>query len=665
MEPLSLSATLDMCLQKAAVLDSSFHQGPLRCLRKHDGRFEIVPFTEDKFYIAVSYSWPSQEFSRLHTSNEAVEIHQDDHLIQSSNFTKFMSDALKDFVVRDGLALWLDYHCINQRDSTEKDMQVAAMDSIFSNAAFTAVMLEDVSISREEFEILKREKKSHQRERHLSIVRRILSARLFTRAWCSQESLLSRKATIFVHHTDNPSEPISFGFGTLRSWMDLAIRSDPSIPRLYQQLPIEGPHGGTFTALKSFAWAYGVVLSQNCFNVYDKVSLTLNLMRVSYDQHIIGLPNDSDKSHNGETNVTKILNLFAVLQKDYSLLQANHYDQHPRGQSLDLLSFKDTTLLPPSFTWAGIPISGDRASERWHAKRYDTDLDPDAHISSAGLIVRGLVARIESIRIWKIARSGDQLNIKVNDEEAIIDATYLQSRSESQTMGQSLQVLHDIVYAIEAFDAKKVFPFFVPTGGNWEVLSYEIRGSILQDATKRFINPSSKYRLLAAALSCLQQDGVIKFDELRLLDTARSTAFGYIPLEYTLITNHSPLLKSRQVLFQPYIMRPKVIDNHVMTSNLLVLDEDVLDEDAEYRPHSFTALTEAWTVDSRTDSPEDLAKEIQDLNLGDGISKTSTLSTELEDESEAIRVYPSIVNLRAIQLQLSRTLCREARFTIC
>ena len=195
-------------------------------------------------------------------------------------------------------------------------------------------------------------------------------------------------------------------------------------------------------------------------------------------------------------------------------------------------------------------MPGDRLSECWDAQRYYVDLDPDAHLSLAGLTVKGLAVKIRSIKRWRIERSEDRLNVWVDNERTIIKPTFLQSHSESQTMGPAMQILNDIVEAVEALNAIEVYPFFVPTGGNWEIHDYVIGGTIREDATRRFINPARKYRFLAAALTCLMQNGTLRFDEVRLVDTVcRSNR--HIPTEYILITNHCSLLQPGEVLFQP------------------------------------------------------------------------------------------------------------------
>jgi hypothetical protein len=99
----------------------------------------------------------------------------------------------------------------------------------------------------------------------------------------------------------------------------------------------------------------------------------------------------------------------------------------------------------------------DKASERWHAKRYDVGLDPKAHVSDKGLFVTGLVTPIRSIKRWTIARSGDRLNVWGDEKRTIVKSTFLNNRSSSQVTNPSMCTLHDIVYAVEALGAEEVF----------------------------------------------------------------------------------------------------------------------------------------------------------------------------------------------------------------
>jgi hypothetical protein len=287
----------------------------------------------------------------------------------------------------------------------------------------------------------------------------------------------------------------------------------------------------------------------------------------------------------------------------------------------------------------------DKASERWHAKRYDVDLDPKAHVSGKGLFVTGLVARIQSIKRWTIARAGDRLNIWVDEKLTVVKSTFLNNRSAPQAIDPSMRTLYNIVYAVEALGAEEVFKFFVPTGGSWEVPHYVIRGSIREDTAKRFSNPASKYRLLASSLSCLEQNEVITFDELTLLKTKHGTGWQYRPVEYIPITNHSALLRPGQVLFQPYVMRLKLIDNDIMTSNMVALPSDALDT-------SEVKFVRASRIEPSTEV------------LVAKTSKSSSSSADSDDDTTSARISPSLVNLRSIQMQLSPLWCREARLTI-
>jgi hypothetical protein len=237
------------------------------------------------------------------------------------------------------------------------------------------------------------------------------------------------------------------------------------------------------------------------------------------------------------------------------------------------------------------------------------------------------------------------LNVWVDEKRTIVKSTFLSNRSSSQVTDPSLCTLHDIVYAVEALGAEEMFKYFVPTGGNGEVPYYLIRGNIREDAAKRFNNPAHKYRLLASSLSCLEQNEMTMFDEITLQKTKHSTESQYLPIEITLITNHSALLRPGQVVFQPYVMRPKLTDNDIVTSNIMVLPSDALDtsEVKFVRPSRLAPPTEA---------PEAKA------------SKSSSSSAGLDGDTTSTRICPSLVNLRSIQMQLSPLWCREARIII-
>jgi hypothetical protein len=174
---------------------------------------------------------------------------------------------------------------------------------------------------------------------------------------------------------------------------------------------------------------------------------------------------------------------------------------------------------------------------------------------------------------------------------------------------------------------------------------YVIRGNIREDALKHFNNPAYKYRLLASTLSCLKQNEMIMFDELTLLKTKHGTGWQYLPIEGTLITNHSALLRPGRVVFQPYVMRPKLIDNDILTSNLMGLPSDALDtsEVKFVRPSRLAPPTEALEANA---------------------SKSSSSAAGSDDDTTSTRICPSLVNLRSMQMQFSPLWCRQARIII-
>lgn len=76
------------------------------------------------------------------------------------------------------------------------------MDAVYARAAFVAILLEDVELSKEEHDILHAVEDCLPRGASVllraELVRRILKARWFSRAWCSQEKILSRSSHLYL-----------------------------------------------------------------------------------------------------------------------------------------------------------------------------------------------------------------------------------------------------------------------------------------------------------------------------------------------------------------------------------------------------------------------------------------------------------------------------------
>ena len=262
-------------------------QHPLRCISHtiRDEASSVQPYRDGEQYMAVSYTWPGG-WQRLYTSLQPSLVVRNGKRGLFEHVSMFMT-VVFDFILAtwpyDRLLFWVDHACINQEDEAEKAQQVAVMDRIYTQARMTIVLLEDIELTTEEFSTLNRmtmPKSSEERKRLLTLTRRIMSARWFERAWCSQEMILRHHTSFYLHRTDEPTKPITFPVATLVNWLNRARIYEANIPSIPE------PRGHIdYTRLQStasspYAWAYGVVHGMKCYNVYDKIALVQNLVRM-------------------------------------------------------------------------------------------------------------------------------------------------------------------------------------------------------------------------------------------------------------------------------------------------------------------------------------------------------------------------------------------------
>jgi hypothetical protein len=489
---------------------TTLNEKPLRVLLPSDDDrgYKIVPYLSETDYIAVSYTWPNPSWTRLYNSNASVRIDNYNSSELSQHVSQFGQIALRS--LPDGLdktAVWVDHECIEQSDLNEKAGQVAVMDRIYSNAKLTVVLLEDTELGADEVDFLYRKKQrlGDEKERHAIIVRRILSARWFTRAWCSQEMVLSRSTLIFVHATGDPSRPFAFNFATLIGWISAARMVDTTIR------PITGPRGmnGASSASMRFdtiAWAYGIVGNMGCYNMYDKISLVLNLIRAPISSRLVSLPDTKGQiCLIADTNVHKILNVFAILRGDFSLLLVNHVQHSPLRQQA-------------GFRWGGSPVKGDTVSEIWNSKDYNVDLDQSATLSSSGLRLKGYAARIIHQKNWKIWRKplSNTLHASVDGVHTTISSTWLTNPQFDTEPDKS--ILRDILYTIEHYDAREIYPLFTPPEDEFvEREPFPGQLSLREDILEHNSRLGPAHRFLAQSLIFLKnEDGSISFEVIGL-----------------------------------------------------------------------------------------------------------------------------------------------------
>ncbi|KAI0749245.1 hypothetical protein C8Q80DRAFT_1160889 [Daedaleopsis nitida] len=530
--------------------------------------FTLVPYTTQR-YVAISYCWPSESFRCLAGSNEPSTVRIDGASVVSRHFSKFIAQAVQcnqmpaaqptdsDGSAGERLAVWLDYHCIDQADEAEKMDQVAIMQQIYAQAETTLIVLEDLALAPDELAVLLRFKKTDD---YVSLVRRILAARWFTRAWCSQELVLSREARFYFHNTSDLSgPPLLIDSSSLWHCLDIARRLDSTVP-LYSQPRgnlVDGP-----MSMHTTAWALNIVRHLGCSDEYDKVSLICNLLR--YAHRFAARPTAFGESGEAVTtvrlNVLKMANVLAIGRRDFSLLLANHgIDNVLRG-----------TI---GFGWAGVPVQGDRVSEVWVEKDYDVARDPDTAIDGTALVVRGVVAMVVREHLWEIYRVKTGLYAKVDGTALSVVLDY--PTHPSWTWTHEAQRLRDVLAVLTSAADMHGADSDVTTHAR-AVIAYLL-------AEPDYCEQPAPFTGDAPALL----RGLLAETARTLENIARAMSFvwrsdGRASFSTVLLSEGSILLVGGnapqgelcgKVLFQPFVVRPKLFSPpSVLTANSMVLD---------------------------------------------------------------------------------------------
>ena len=528
---------------------------PIRVmLPVHGGReFNVIPYVPKSAYIAVSYTWPNPSWTRLYNSNNATFITNQSSRVISHHVSEFARTALQSLSPElSNMAVWVDHECIKQGDLTEKATQVAVMDRIYSTALLTIVLLEDIELKTDELELLQRVRRlnDHERRSLASIVKRIISARWFSRAWCSQEMILSRATMVFVHRTGEPLKPIDFSFAALSGWVTAARLTDSTILPVTGPRGLNGPSGSTTMKLDNIAWAYGAIIKMGCYNLYDKIALVYNLTRTPILSRLVSLPDTQGQDCPiADANVHKILNVAAILRGDFSLLLVNHVQQNPLQHQV-------------GFRWGGSPVQFDTVSASWIPKNYDVDLDPGIIFSSNGLCLKGYAAKVLQQVDWRIWRDPTTNVLHVSLDGAVTTITSEWLTHPMFNTEPEKAILRDILYTVEHQDARDLYPNFVPQRDDFvERDAFPPDASLKGDILARNSRPTFAHNSLCESLAFFRgQDGSISFNVIRTNQGLPMVVKG----------NVDDMMG--KWLFQPHVARPKVFASNLLTVNSMILD---------------------------------------------------------------------------------------------
>jgi hypothetical protein len=112
---------------------------PFRLIFPSDARRAVEKELYPRQYFAISYCWHSDDYP-----SPNYEPH--DRWLFSKPFVNAILGDKED----PRIGLWIDQLCINQEDSLDKQMSVAAMDVIYRSCMRLLVLLEDVTLTEAE-----------------------------------------------------------------------------------------------------------------------------------------------------------------------------------------------------------------------------------------------------------------------------------------------------------------------------------------------------------------------------------------------------------------------------------------------------------------------------------------------------------------------------------
>ncbi|KAI0707010.1 hypothetical protein C8Q76DRAFT_656923 [Earliella scabrosa] len=394
------------------------------------------------------------------------------------------------------------------------------------------------------------------------ILRRIIAARWFTRAWCSQELLLSSKAAFFVHDASHPGNVIWIPSEVLWHAMDAARNHDSSIPLF------NVPRGSVLATMLSntTAYALSIIHHLGCSDEYDKISLVCNLVR--YTHRFIARPNAFGASAHVlpalRLNVLKMANIMAISRRDFSMLLANHGVDNPLREEV-------------GFGWAGAPLPGDRVSQLWVAKDYEVARDPGVAISQGALVIRGITARIVRELVWEAYHLDGRLEVTIDRRMMPVHTGY--PTHYSWTNLRDAQTLKQLMCALAAVSANsestpettlhaRILLAYLLEEPDYQLQPPPVTGDLSALLCTTFGAPLGSLLHIAKALQFIRRDdGRLFFSTIELSDGSVLLLSGNAP--------HSALCG--RMLFQPFVVRPKLFSPPmVMTANSMILEiEDI------------------------------------------------------------------------------------------
>lgn len=289
-------------------------EAPLRLLSEcihHDGNGDPQYFSS---YIALSYCWHSSAWEPITGYNAHVDPRFPGWQWPIS---EKMFRALLDERQSTSEGIWIDAISIVQTDEQEKAEAIEAMNVIYKSARLVVIILEDIEISSHEEDVLRQcetEGKwssnfhgasdqplltdDHMRPLAATLIR-ILSARWFERAFCSQEMQLAKESVFLV---PGQAQVVRIPQSTLE-WMHyVTIDYVQSHEDLFDRMSEVAMSYDLLTRVNGHAYGYNPqntlslpylsmfrdLLLLGCSELRDKLSIAINVFSwgISYNGRV-------------------------------------------------------------------------------------------------------------------------------------------------------------------------------------------------------------------------------------------------------------------------------------------------------------------------------------------------------------------------------------------
>jgi len=277
-----------------ALKESGVTKAPFRLICEASSNTRKNHLHRHRSFIALSYCWHSEAWQPA----EGLRVHKDDLMTWPISLT--MLEMILSLRLTSSEGIWIDSLCIDQQNADEKSLAIGSMDAIYQRARLVCIVLEDVLLTSRErtiIESLTRRPEGHKSHETLGGVDpalavltfvKIMSARWFTRAWCSHEVQMCKQCIILIpaksgvlqlrldsiHDLYLTAQSLAANSEELGRHILGVSRSYDAISRVQSREHTKVP---SHWFARPFMSIFHDICELSCTNAEDKISIALNV----------------------------------------------------------------------------------------------------------------------------------------------------------------------------------------------------------------------------------------------------------------------------------------------------------------------------------------------------------------------------------------------------